>query len=233
MGVSPRPSRAYQGQPRSSRGISRGRGREVLNAERSITSDYGCTGNLEVPRYGDSGYREKCGVDSRRQRGQKRAVRELAQREYEEAKAEERHRIEQEVTSSRRAVYGIPTQGAITQVEKEQIREVYRNLWDVVQIQTQDLSEAKETLGQMLDQAARTGDDMLARVAYQRALDIGAQPSALGDFGMQAIVDRYLADKPQEAKALERYNNALQAANQAKNPESLLAQALTGRMFAS
>jgi len=118
-------------------------------------------------------------------------------------------------------------------VEKEQIREVYRNLWDVVQIQTQDLSEAKETLGQMLDQAARTGDDMLARVAYQRALDIGAQPSALGDFGMQAIVDRYLADKPQEAKALERYNNALQAANQAKNPESLLAQALTGRMFAS
>jgi len=163
-------------------------------------------------------------------------VKAKAQVEYEEAKQAEKLALQKEVITTRNAVYNVPTQGAISQGEKEQVREVYRNLWDVIQIRTADLGEAKEELGQILDQAERTGDGMLARVAYHRALDIGAQQTELGaltDFGMQEIVDRYLEGRDKEARALERYNKALEAANQANSVESLLAQAFTDQMFAS
>jgi len=163
-------------------------------------------------------------------------VKAKAQVEYEEAKQAEKLALQKEVITTRNAVYNVPTQGAISQGEKEQVREVYRNLWDVIQIRTADLGEAKEELGQILDQAERTGDGMLARVAYHRALDIGAQQTELGAltaFGMQEIVDRYLEGRDKEARALERYNKALEAANQANSVESLLAQAFTDQMFAS
>ena len=83
--------------------------------------------------------------------------------------------------------------------------------------------DAQEELEQILPQAERTGDALLGRAAYHRGLDLGLQP----------IVDRYLVDKPKEAKAVERYNKALQEQNQSRGFDSLFTQAMTDKAFAS
>jgi hypothetical protein len=149
-------------------------------------------------------------VERRGQGGPQTSVRKLHQEEYEKAKQAEQLAKQEEVRASRNAVFNVPVDGVLSQGEKR-----------------------ADSRGISQSQAERTGDGMLARVAYHRALDIGAHPSDLTDYGMQAIVDRYLADKPGEAKALERYNRALEEANRVKDVESLLAQAMTDRMFAS
>jgi|SRR5215218_1284255 len=148
-----------------------------------------------------------------------------AQQEYTEAKEAEQRRIEVEVVSSRRGVYGVPTEGAISAGEVEQVRAAFRGAWDDVLIRTPSEAphEAKEGLEEILAQAERTGDSLLARAAYHRGLDLG----------IQSVVDRYLADKPKEARALERYNKALQESNQSKSLEGLFASAMNDQAFAS
>jgi hypothetical protein len=145
-------------------------------------------------------------------------VSEKANAEYAEAKEAEQRRVEERVVSSKKAVYGIPTEGAIGEGEKAQIIAAFRSAWSDV-----SFFNTQEDLGDVLEQAERTGDSLLARAAYHRALDLGLQP----------IVDRYLQSRPKQAKALERYTKATEEANQAKDISSLFSQALTERALQS
>jgi hypothetical protein len=130
-----------------------------------------------------------------------------AEREFAQRK------IEEEVTSSRRALYGIPeADGAKSAGEREQIYQSWRSARADVFLSTLDPSDAPDELQGILDEAERTGDTLLARAAYHRGLDLGLQPT----------IDKYLADKPEEAKRLQRYNSALEAEQQANSFESLL-----------
>ena len=63
-------------------------------------------------------------------------VTEKAQAEYAEAKEAEQRRIEENVISSRKAVYGVPTAGAISAGEVAQIHDAFRSAWADVQIAT-------------------------------------------------------------------------------------------------
>jgi hypothetical protein len=84
-------------------------------------------------------------------------------------------------------------------------------------------AQVRQTLASILDEAERTGDPLLARAVYHRAIDVGEQ----------GIVDRYLSTRKTEAAAWQRYTEAAQEANQATSFESLLAVGMTDQQFAS
>jgi hypothetical protein len=151
-----------------------------------------------------------------------RRINELTERtnaEYAEAKEAEKRRIEENVVSSRKDVYRVPASPTYSDAEIAQVHAAFRSAWDSGLIATANPMAAQEELGEILEQAERTGDSLLARAAYHRGLDLGLQP----------IVDRYLASRPREAKALERYNKATEEANQASSIEHLLSGALAER----
>lgn len=144
-----------------------------------------------------------------------------AQAKYREASEAEKQRIEKAVVSARRAVYGVPIEGAISAGEVAQVFQGFRSAWADVLIQTPQPLEAKEELDEILDQAERTGDSQLARAAYHRGLDLN----------IQSIIDRYLDGKDKETKNLERYAKALQEADRIHGLEHLLTGALGERVL--
>ena len=155
-----------------------------------------------------------------------RHINELTERtnaEYAEAKEAENRRIEENVVSSKKAVFGILASPTYSDAEVAQVHAAFRSAWADVLMATSNPIGAQEELGEILEQAERTGDSLLARAAYHRGLDLGLQP----------IVDRYLQSRPKEAKALERYTKATEEANQAKDFSSLFSQALTERALQS
>jgi hypothetical protein len=150
-------------------------------------------------------------------------VTERAQAEYAGACEAENRRIEENVVSSKKAVFGIPASPTYSDAEVAQVHAAFRSAWADVLIATGDPMGAQEELGEILEQAERTGDSLLARAAYHRGLDLRLQP----------IVDRYLQSRPKEAKALERYTKATEEANQAKDFASFFSHALTERALQS
>jgi hypothetical protein len=70
-------------------------------------------------------------------------------------------------------------------------------------------------------QAERTGDKLLARAAYHRAIDLS----------VQGVVDSYLSSRPQENRAWESYTAAYQEVSQSKGMDGLLERSLTDRAF--
>jgi hypothetical protein len=87
----------------------------------------------------------------------------------------------------------------------------------------QQQQQAEEKLAPILEQAERTGDHLLSRAVYHRAIDVGEQ----------GIVDRYLSTRKTEAAAWQRYTEAAQEAQQATSFESLLATGMMDQQFAS
>jgi hypothetical protein len=83
-----------------------------------------------------------------------------------------------------------------------QIHAAYRQASSDVFLATMDPGEAKEELEGILKGAERTSDTLLGLAAYHRAIDLGFQP----------IIDRYLADRPKEERAMERYAAAVEVA---------------------
>jgi hypothetical protein len=148
-------------------------------------------------------------------------VTEKANASYQEAKEAEARRIEENVVSARKAVYGIPASPTYSDAEVAQVHHAFRWAWDDVLMRTHDVWGAQEELQEVLEQAERRGDSLLARAAYHRALDLGLQP----------VVDSYLSTRPREAKALERYNKALQEQEESRSIEGLLGGALTERQL--
>jgi hypothetical protein len=150
-------------------------------------------------------------------------VTERAQAEYTEAQEAEKRGREERLDSAKKAVYRVPASPTYSDAEVAQVHAAFRSAWADVLMATPNPMGAQEELGEILEQAERTGDSLLARAAYHRGLDLGLQP----------IIDRYLQSRPKEAKALQRYNKAVEEADQASSLENLLAGALAGRTLQS
>jgi hypothetical protein len=153
-------------------------------------------------------------------------VNERAQVEYEEARTAKQRRIAERLESTKKTVFGIPIPVGTTDAEEAQIHAAYRSAWGEVYSSTrspESPEHAAEELQRVLGQAERTGDTLLARAAYHRAIDLGVQD----------VVDSYLASRPQENRAWESYTAAYQEANQSKDIGHLFDRALTERALSS
>jgi hypothetical protein len=111
-----------------------------------------------------------------------------------------------------------------TESEEAQIHAAFRSAYNEVRATTaspESPEQAEEELGRILGQAERTGDKLLARAAYHRAIDLGAQ----------TVLDAYLSIRPQEERAWNSYTEAYQEVSQSKGIEGLLERGLTDRAF--
>jgi hypothetical protein len=155
--------------------------------------------------------------------GRKSAVREVYKQEYEQARAAERAEIQERLESAKRAVFRVPTGYGSSEGEVAQIHASFRSAWADVTSATEGeaVLHAEEKLGSIMDYAERTGDYLLARAAYHRALDLGTQP----------IVDRFLSTRETDAAAYQRYVEAKGQAEQVTSFEGLLSGAMTNNLF--
>jgi hypothetical protein len=156
------------------------------------------------------------------------AVHEWAQREYAEAREAERERIQRCLESAKQAVFQVPGGYLSSDAEKAQImaafRSARRDVLSATKIEDRESgAQVGQTLASILDEAERTGDPLLARAVYHRAIDVGEQ----------GIVDRYLSTRKTEAAAWQRYTEAAQEAQQATSFESLYATGMMDQQFAS
>jgi hypothetical protein len=83
--------------------------------------------------------------------------------------------------------------------------------------------QAGEELERILQQAERTGDKLLARAAYHRAIDLG----------VQGVVDAYLSSRPEDNRAWEAYTAAYQDVRESRGIGHLLGRDLTERVLSS
>jgi hypothetical protein len=156
------------------------------------------------------------------------AVHEWAQREYAEAREAERERIQRCLESAKQAVFQVPGGYLSSDAEKAQImaafRSARRDVLSATKIEDRESgAQVGQTLASILDEAERTGDPLLARAVYHRAIDVGEQ----------GIVERYLSTRKTEADAWQRYTKAAAEAEQATSFESLYAGAMMDQQFAS
>jgi hypothetical protein len=151
-------------------------------------------------------------------------VSERARAEYAAAlEANERERTER-LEKSKRAVFRVPIPATATDAEEAQIHAAYRAAYNDVYSNTLSFdnpAEAQEELERLLGLAERSGDKMLARAAYHRAIDLG----------IQSVVDSYLSSRPAESKAWERYTEAYQEVNESKGIDGLLGRAFAERAY--
>jgi hypothetical protein len=149
-------------------------------------------------------------------------VNERARAAYAEAlEANERERAER-LERSKKAVFRVPIPATATDAEEAQIHAAYRAAFNDVYSSTvfsEIPGEAQEELERLLGVAERSGDKLLARAAYHRAIDLG----------IQSVVDAYLASRPQENRAWESYNAAQQEVSQSQDIGHLFERALTER----
>ena len=156
------------------------------------------------------------------------AVHEWAQREYAEAREAKRERIQQRLESTRQAVFQVPGGYLASDAEQAQIMAAFRSARkDVLSATKIEDPESGVQVGQVLSEilyeAERTGDPLLARAAYHRSIDLGSQQ----------VIDRYLSTRPADAQHWQRYTEAAAEANQATSFESLFATGMMDQQFAS
>jgi hypothetical protein len=153
-------------------------------------------------------------------------VNERARAQYAGAiEATERERAER-LERSKQAVFRVPIPATATDAEEAQIHAAYRAAYNDVYSSTifsESPADAQEELERLLGQAERSGDKLLAKATYHRAIDLG----------IQSVVDAYLASRPQENRAWESYTAAYQEANQSKDIGHLLERTLTERALSS
>jgi hypothetical protein len=151
-------------------------------------------------------------------------VNERAQAAYAGAReTNERERAER-LERSKKGVFRVPIPATATDAEAAQIHASYRAAFNDVYSSTASAESpvrAQEELERLLQQAERTGDNLLTRAAYHRAIDLG----------VQSVVNSYLATRPQEDRAWEAYTTASQEVAQSRDVGHLLERALTERAF--
>jgi hypothetical protein len=148
-------------------------------------------------------------------------VNEKANAAYAEDKELQKQGREERLQSTQRAVFNVVDDATASPAERAQIHAAYRQASGDVRWVTMEESpgEAKEELEKLLKQAERTGDTILAKASYHRAIDLGLQP----------IIDSYLADRPKENQAWERYTTAAAEAREANDVTALFSGALIER----
>jgi hypothetical protein len=150
-----------------------------------------------------------------------RQVDERANAAYAEAKEQQRRQREERLQRTERAVFSVidAESRSASASEKAQLHDAYRRASGDVYWATTDPDAAPGELSRLLEQAERSGDSLMARAAYHRAIDLGHQPT----------IDAYLEKRPQDNKAWERYTEAAQENQAATDITALLGQALTER----
>jgi hypothetical protein len=147
------------------------------------------------------------------------------QGEFAKAKAAERERVEKKVRQTRKAVYGVPGKATFSDAEGATLHDAYWKSWDRVTSVTSEANpkahNSKEELEKLLDLAERAGDPILAAACYHRGLDLG----------LQSVVDAYLDFRDDEARRLERYNEALEEQRKVNSVEGLLSNAMAGQVL--
>ena len=149
-------------------------------------------------------------------------VNERAQQEYQQAVEDGKRQRAERLERSKRAVFRVPIPASATDAEEAQIHAAYRSAYNDVYSSTAspDSSvKAREELERHLAQAERSGDKLLARAAYHRAIDLG----------IQSVVDSYLASRPAENRAWESYTAAQQEVSQSGSIGFMLERSLTER----
>ena len=153
-------------------------------------------------------------------------VQERARAAYDEAReAAERERAER-LERTKMSVFRVPVPSGTTDAEEALIHASYRAAFNDVYSSTaypEDPEQVREELGRFLRQAERTGDKLLGRATYHRAIDLG----------VQSVVDGYLAPRPAESKAWALYTAAAQEASESRGIGHLLEGTLAGRAFSS
>jgi hypothetical protein len=147
-------------------------------------------------------------------------VNERAQQEYRQAVEDQERERAEWLEKSKKAVFRVPVPASATDAEKAQIHAAYRtaynDLYYATSLIAESPAEAREELERHLHQAERTGDKLLARAAYHRAIDLG----------IQSVVDSYLASRPAENRAWESYTAAQQKVNESKGIGFMLEHSL-------
>ena len=153
-------------------------------------------------------------------------VTERAEREDRQAVEDQGRERAERLERSKKAVFRVPIPATATDAEEAQIHAAYRQAYNDVYSSTrgfESLAEAQEELERHLHQAERSGDKLLARAAYHRAIDLG----------IQSVVDSYLASRPAENRAWESYTAAHQDVNQSRDIGHLLERTLTERVLST
>jgi hypothetical protein len=123
-------------------------------------------------------------------------------------------------------VIRVPIPASAADAEIAQIHAAYRAVFNEAYYSTSLFADSpmedQEELKRQLQQAERAGDKPLAAAAlYHKAIDLG----------VQSVVDTYLASRPQENGAWERYTEAQQEANESKDIGFRLDRSLAERAF--
>jgi hypothetical protein len=153
-------------------------------------------------------------------------VNERAQAEYAEAREANDQKVAERLERSMKVVFRIPVSATATEAEEAQIHAAYRSAYKDVYFSTTDfesLGQAEGELEGLLGLAERTGDKLLARAVYHRAIDLG----------VQGVVDFYLAARPQEDRAWEAHTTAYQEAAQSRDVPNLIGRGITERTLYS
>ncbi len=153
-------------------------------------------------------------------------VNERARAAYAEARETNEREAAERLERSQRTVFRVPVSATATDAEEAQIHAAYRAAYNDVYSSTlspESPEQAQEELERLLHQAERTGDKLLARAAFHRAVDLG----------VQGVVDTYLASRPQENRAWESYTAAYQEAGQSRDVMHLLSRNPTERALSS
>lgn len=157
------------------------------------------------------------------------AARDSARDEINRMREREQRELAQELLASKKAVWRIPMERDLNQADRERIMEIYRTLADTVSIMTADTKEAKEQLNALMDQAERTSDNLLMRVAYHRALELHSAASPLGGPNLESIMKRFWAENPDDERAVQRHNAAIERSNETRSFEHLYAIGMADR----
>ena len=143
-----------------------------------------------------------------------------ARQAYQQALEDQERERAEHLEKTKKAVFRVPIPATASDAEEAQIHAAYRAAYNDVYSSTllsESPAEAQEELERLLGQAERSGDKLLAKAAYHRAIDLG----------IQSVVDAYLATRPQEYRAWESYTAAYLEANQSKDIGHMLERTLT------
>jgi hypothetical protein len=154
-------------------------------------------------------------------------VNERARQEYQHALEDQERERAERLERSKKAVFRVPIPATATDAEEAQIYAAYRAAYNEVYYSTSlfadNPGEAREELERQLQQAERSGDKLLAAACYHRAIDLD----------IQSVVDSYLASRPAENRAWERYTEAKQEVDASRDIGFLLDRSLTERALSS
>jgi hypothetical protein len=121
-----------------------------------------------------------------------------ASQRYRQAIAHQERGEAEKLARLEKRVMGIRYPGAILDGEKELVHMSYRDAYDRAERAVSRSEAGDEHLAALLERAERSGDPVLADAVYHVATERG----------LRGVADSYLASRPEQQKAWEKYTAA-------------------------